>query len=150
MFAIVGALTGGMIAVIGQYFVRLVDRRNAHTDLVSEQCAQLISLEEDLRNRVWEERRLGLRDVVSAWPIAEYRLAEARLKIACRDVELHDALRGMQTAGGELGRTWRQDLPDDEVEEAWLRHREALDHLITVSGTVAAKSDEKPWRRSLR
>ncbi|WP_433761567.1 hypothetical protein [Nocardia sp. CA-135398] len=150
-FALVGVATGGLVAIVGQYVIRLEDRRNALVDLILEQCAQVIAVEEDIRNRVWEGRTLGLRGPVSEWPLAQYLLAEARLKVACRDDELHEALRRMQAAGAALGKAWRQDQRDDsDIEAVWQQHRGALDHLIHVSGAAVERAQGVRWRRSIR
>lgn len=147
-FALAGAMTGGLIAIVGQFFLRLADRRNALVDLLLEQCAQVIALAEDMRNRVWEERRLGLQGPVSEWSLGEYRLAEARLKVACRDPDLHSALRKMEAAGEALGKAWRRrnQSSEDEIEAAWQQHRAALDQLVRVSGILVEGGIQKQWR----
>ncbi len=124
---LLGVLTGGLMTIAGQYFVRTVDRRSETVQLTLEQCAQVIALEEDFRNRVWEERKLGLQGLVGAWSLADYRLAEARLRIVCRDDQLHEALRNMNVAGIALGGAWRQEPRDEEAADvAWRQHRAAL------------------------
>jgi hypothetical protein len=150
LIALIGVLSGGLVTILGQYFLRLADKRTAFVDFVLEQCAQLIALEEDLRNRVWEERALGLGGRVSEWPLSEYLVAEARLKIACRDRGLHDALQDIQLAGRALSTAWRGDERDEEAVEAmWRQHREALDRLIAVSGALLERAGDARRRRSL-
>jgi len=144
---IIGVLAGGGIALLGQYRLRLADKRDELTALFLEQCAQLVALSEDYRNRVWEERRLSLQGRVAEWRLGDYRLAEARVKILCRDAQLRDALKHLNEAGGSLGKVWRPAGDEDEqVETAWRTHREALNRFMEASGVVIERGRIKRER----
>jgi hypothetical protein len=148
---VIGALAGGAIALLGQYGFRLADRRDELTALFLEQCAQLVALSEDYRNRVWEERRLGLQGPVSEWRLGDYRLAEARVKILCLDARLLETLEQLRETGVTLGKAWRHAQGDDqEVEMAWRRHREALDQFVEASSAVIERVRIKRGRRVSR
>jgi hypothetical protein len=148
---IIGALAGGGIALLGQYGIRLADRRDKLAALFLEQCAQLVALAEDYRNRVWEERRLDLQGRVSEWRFGDYRLAAARIAIICRDTRLREALEQLNEAAKSLGKAWRPtERKDEQVEIAWRRHREALDQFIEASGAVIEPGSIKRGHRIVR
>ncbi|MGH8836276.1 MAG: hypothetical protein ACRDWG_14955 [Actinomycetes bacterium] len=134
---LIGALAGGAIALLGQYGLRRSERQDVRTMMLLEQCAQLVARSEDYRNRVWEERRLGVRGAVSAWGLSEFRLAEARLKILRRDAEVLKSLQRLQKTGEGQGKAWRPDGSDNEaVEAAWRGHQVALDDFVRLSGDL--------------
>ena len=134
---VIGAIAGGAIALLGQYGLRRSERQDARTMMLLEQCAQLVARSEDYRNRVWEERRLGARDAVSAWDLSEFRLASARLKLLCRDADVLKSLQRLHKAGEDLGKAWRPAAGDsDAVDAAWRGHRIALDDFVRHSGDL--------------
>jgi hypothetical protein len=138
---LIGALAGAGIALVGQYSVRRAEAQERAASTLLEQCATLVALSEDFRNRVWEERRLNVSGSVSNWGIGEQRLVEARLRIACPDAHLLDAVLDLRATGQELGKVWRmQDRNDEVVEAAWRAHRESLNTFIRVSGVVVRSS----------
>jgi hypothetical protein len=49
---LVGALAGASIALLGQYTFKKLERRHGNLALLYEQCAQLVALSEDFRNRL--------------------------------------------------------------------------------------------------
>lgn len=53
---LIGVLAGALIAFVSQYLVGRSERQERNEALLLEQCALLIALSEDYRNRVWEER----------------------------------------------------------------------------------------------
>jgi hypothetical protein len=53
---VIGAAVGAIIALLGQYISNRLERRAKDAALILDQCAQLIALSEDYRNRVWQER----------------------------------------------------------------------------------------------
>jgi len=79
-----GVIAGAAIALGGQYLTRRSEQRERLTTVLLEQCATVVALSEDFRNRVWEERNQLAENVVAKWDLAAYRLAEARLRILCR------------------------------------------------------------------
>jgi hypothetical protein len=89
---LIGVLAGASIALLGQYTFKRLERRHADVALLFEQCAQLVALSNDFRNRLWEERKLGRKNAVAEWNISDHRLAEARIRILCTDVRLISAL----------------------------------------------------------
>src|SRR3984957_1229582 len=78
---LIGALAGAAIAWSGQYLTRRSEARERQDALLLEQCALIVALEEDLRNRIWEERHKIATGVVTAWDLGAQRLAQARLRI---------------------------------------------------------------------
>jgi hypothetical protein len=83
--------------------MRRSEARERSETLLLEQSAVIVALSEDYRNRVWEERAQVASDVVGAWDIGTYRLAEARLRILSRDPEILDALDRLHKS---LGAPW--------------------------------------------
>lgn len=108
---VIGALAAATIALLGQYIISRSAQREREVILLLDQCAQLVALSEDYRNRIWEERKLGYTNSVSNWSIGEYRVAEARLKILCREDATLDAITRLRVTGVELGRAWRLSDP---------------------------------------
>jgi hypothetical protein len=134
---LVGVVAGAILATLGQHVFRRSDARERLGLLLLEQCSLLVALSEDYRNRVWEERKGLGDDAVAQWDLGAYRLAQARLKILCRDAATLDSIVELQQAGIALGRSWRlsrQDVP--EVEEAWKRHKVALATFVQVSSKL--------------
>ena len=77
---LLATVAGAVIALTGQYIVKRGEKRTRSGELLLEQCAQVIALSEDLRNRVWEEKELGVQGTVEAWDLGAHRLAAARVK----------------------------------------------------------------------
>jgi len=112
--------------------------------LLLDQCAQLIALSEDYRNRVWEERRLDIKDAVSQWNIGEYRLAEARVKLLCNDKALLAASVRLHATGVELGKAWRLERSEGEaLDAAWRNHRDAINNFSKITGTLLRRHISK-------
>lgn len=134
---VVGALAGAAIALIGQYFTGRAAQRERAATLLLDQCAQMVAMSEDYRNRIWEERRLGTADAVAGWKIADYRLAEARMRILCKDRPVEEAIARLRRAGVELGKAWRMDRSNENrVDAAWNEYRESIDHFALASGKL--------------
>lgn len=87
-----GVVAGAFIAFVGQYMMRRSEMRERSEALLLEQAAVIAALSEDYRNRVWEERSKLAGDVVAAWDMGAYRLAEARLRILSGDHGLLEAM----------------------------------------------------------
>jgi hypothetical protein len=132
-----GVIAGAPIALGGQHVARQSEVRERTQTFLLEQCALLVALSEDYRNRVWEERNQLAADVVAAWDLAAYRLAQARLRILCSDSDVLTAIETLRKAGTDLGRTWRLS-PQDEtsVQAAWEAHRSALKAFIAASSEL--------------
>lgn len=124
---LVGVVAGAAIALFGQHNLRRLDRRDGDAGLMLEQCATVLALSEDYRNRVWEERLLGARDAVEAWDLREYRMAEARLRVLSADQSLLDALAAVGNAGQRLGKLWRVAPEEgDALDTAWVAYKVAV------------------------
>src|ERR1700722_3404739 len=134
---LIGALAGAAIAWSGQYLTRRSEARERQDALLLEQCALIVALEEDLRNRIWEERHKIATGVVTAWDLGAQRLAQARLRILCRDPALLAALEALRQAGKGLGKAWRLSPHDsDIVQAAWETHQSALQTYIDASARL--------------
>jgi hypothetical protein len=134
-----GAIVGGLIAIIGQRMNHEASSREQFGILVLEQCAQLIAQSEDYRNRIWEERKGFNHDAVASWDLAAHRMAQARLRLLCTSQEVLQADKELQTAGVQLGRTWRTTRTDGPiVEKAWAEHRIALDAFMEQSASYVS------------
>ncbi|MDQ2883316.1 MAG: hypothetical protein M3Y48_19655 [Actinomycetota bacterium] len=137
---VIGAVVGAVIALLGQYISNRSERRARDAALLLDQCAHLIALSEDYRNRVWEERNLVANGVVAEWNIGEFRLAEARLKILCKDKASVAAIGRLQSTGQELGKAWRLERSESEaLDAAWRNHREALNNFSQISGDLVRR-----------
>lgn len=106
-----GVVAGALIAFGGQHLNRRSDIRERTTGLLLEQFSLLVALSEDYRNRIWEERNGLSPDVVSGWDLQAYRMAEARVRILCRDESVAAAVRDLKDTGVELGKAWRLTRP---------------------------------------
>ena len=133
---LIAATAGAAIALVGQYLTRRGDSSVRRSELVLEQCSQLVSLSEDFRNRLWEERELGQAGRVDGWDLAAYRLAAARLTILCRHQPLLSALHEMSEAGKRLGAYWRRGHTEpDELELRYEQYKTAIQAFVEQSGT---------------
>jgi hypothetical protein len=100
--------------------------RERQAALLLEQCALLIALSEDYRNRVWEERNQIAVGVVAACDLGAYRLAQARLRILCREPRVLSAIDNLHETGTSLGKAWRvSPHDDDDVQAGWEAHKSA-------------------------
>ena len=65
-----GVIAGAIMTLGGQYVTRRSELHERQKSLLLEQCALLVALSEDYRNRVWEERNAVATGVVAAWDSA--------------------------------------------------------------------------------
>ena len=149
---LLGVLAGALIAFGSQYLVSKTERQERNVGLLLEQCATIIALSEDYRNRVWEERQNIATDVVAKWDIGTYRLAEARLKVLSQEPAFVEALQALNKSGITLGRSWRLRSADETaVDAAWAAHRDTINRFIAASSQVVDHpSTRNPLRRSVR
>lgn len=134
---LIGALAGAAIAWAAQYVTRRSEIRERQASLLLEQCAIVVALSEDFRNRVWEERNQVAAGVVAAWDIGAFRLAEARLRILCRETRVLSALEDLREAGTALGKAWRLSPRDDgKVQAAWEAYKSVLSAFIDASSKL--------------
>ena len=136
-----------LIAFGGQYLMRRTERQERNTALLLEQCAVIVALSHDYRNRVWEERNDLSNDAVANWDIGSYRLTEARLRILAPDPGFIDTLTALRKTGIALGTAWRLS-PGDEtaLESALSAHNDAIGHFITASSKVTEGPSRPRWR----
>lgn len=144
-----GVVAGALVALGGQYLLRRTESQERNDTLLLEQFALIIALSEDYRNRVWEERNQVATDVVNAWDLGAYRLAEARLRVLSRGSAVVTALEVLHEAGIQLGKAWRL-VPRDTgaVDRAWKAHREAIEQFVMVSSQVLRRQTALGLRRS--
>jgi hypothetical protein len=144
-----GVVAGALIAFVGQYLLRRTESQERNDTFLLEQLALIIALSEDYRNRVWEERKKVTSDVVNAWDLPAYRLAEARLRVLCRDQALKNALQALHDAGTALGHAWRLTPNDEEaVQRAWEAHRKAIECFVNASSQVSSRRTVLSRRRA--
>ena len=62
---LLGVLAGALIAFGGQYLMRRDERQERNITLLLEQCAVIVALSYDFRNRVWEERNQLANDLTN-------------------------------------------------------------------------------------
>lgn len=132
LLGLVGAIAGAGIVLIGQLISRQTERKHHARDLLLENCAQALALEEEFRGRVWNERHTERTGLVASWDEAAFRSAEARVRLLTRSVPLLEALDGVRVAGQELGAAWALRSEDDLLNARWAAHRDALDHFAQV------------------
>jgi hypothetical protein len=131
---LIAAVSGGLIALSGQYLVHRDEDRKRRAAQILELCATMVALSEDFLNRLWEERNLGHTGRVDSWDLPASRLTEAKLRILVDDPQLLSALDEVQLSGKVLGASWRRGQIDDkEVEGRYREHRAAITHFFTVS-----------------
>jgi hypothetical protein len=134
---LVGVLAGALIAFGGQYMMGRREREERNAALLLEQCAVLIALSEDFRNRVWEERHNVATDVVGQWDLGAYRLAEARLRVLSPDPGFQAAVTALRRSGTDLGKAWRLGTSDEAaVESAWTAYEDSVEMFTNVSSRV--------------
>jgi hypothetical protein len=145
-----GVVAGALIALLSQHLLRLLAVRDRENDLLLEQLATVLALEEDFRNRVWLEREELSDDAVAGWDLAASLLAAARLRILCPDGDLIMALDSLKEAGKELAMS-RTFAPQDKqrIQAAWEAHRSALDQFVDVSSRMMRRGQTSRRRRSL-
>ena len=132
---LVSAVVGAVIALLGQAMAGRGEHRRAARQQLLEQCAQVVALEEDFHNRLWEERRLGQTGRVDGWDVAAFRLAAARVRLLTTDRRVAEALAACTRAGTNLGGYWRSgERDEDETERLWRAHKEAVEAFIVAAG----------------
>ena len=138
---LIGVLAGAGIALLGQYTLRRLERRHADVALLFEQCAQLVALSNDFRNRLWEERKLGRRNAAAEWNLSDHRLAEARIKILCTDPRMVSAVDRLTFTGRELGKIWRLSRTEsDALQRAWVANKMAVEAFVEIAGSVVRRN----------
>lgn len=124
---LVGAVAGAVIALVGQQLAARSESRAKRVEALLEQCARLIALAEDYRNRVWEERHGLATGAVAGWDLTEYRAAEARVRLLTRSPRILEGVEHLRVTGVELGKVWRFQVDDAAaVDAAWAAYRDAI------------------------
>lgn len=137
---LVAGLAGAMIALAGQQWGMRRVHRTRTGELLLEQCAQLIALSEDFRNRAWEETVLGQQGRVDAWDLSGHRLAMARVRILCQDSAVHAALTELHESGTAYGGHLRRgDLSETELRALRERNKASIEAFASLSARVVRK-----------
>ena len=106
-------------------------------ELLLEHCALLVAMNEDLRNRVWEERVLGQQGRLDDWDLAGTRLATARLRILCTDESVLAALVGMNSAAKDLAAYWRRgNAESTEVDLRYEQLKQTIESFAEASARL--------------
>jgi hypothetical protein len=135
--ALLAAVAGASIALAGQYMTRRGEVRTRTGEFILDQCASIIALSDDFRNRVWEEKELGLTGRVDAWDLTGYRHAAARLMVLSDDAALLSALEDLTESGKRLAGYWRRGQADPAELE---RRREADKEVCARFVAASAKT----------
>lgn len=134
---LIAAVAGAGVAIFGQYITRRGESNARLAELLLEQCSQVLALSEDFGNRLWEERNLGLRGRVDGWDLGRFRLAEARMRILCRDHHVLAALDELNSSGRALGGYWRRgDIDAGELEARYERAKLSAEAFATASARL--------------
>ena len=131
---LLGAIAAAVIALMGQHLTRRSESLERETSLLLEQCARLVALADDYRNRVWEERHSLATDQVGRWDLIECLPAEARARLLCRSEAVLQALEDMRVAGVDLGKAWRFRNADEiALDQAWTAYTATIRRFTSVA-----------------
>lgn len=134
LITLIAAVAGAAIALAGQYLTRRGEARTRTGEFILDQCASIVALSDDFRNRVWEEKELGLTGKVDAWDLGGYRHAAARLMILSDDRALLDALQDLTESGKHLAGYWRRGQADPvELERRREQDKEVCARFVGAS-----------------
>jgi hypothetical protein len=134
---LLAGVSGAVIALGGQQLGTWNVNRTRAGELLLEQCAQLIALSEDFRERAWEETVLGHKGRVDGWDLASHRLAMARARILCQDAPMLAALAEMEESGKEYGGHLRRaDVSEEDLAALRERNKASISALAHASSTV--------------
>jgi|1186.fasta_scaffold281352_2 hypothetical protein len=126
LLTIVAALAGGLIALAGQFLAGRNEGRRERRRQLLEACATVVSLSEDFRNRVWEERVLGKQGRVDAWDLSRSRLAENQIELLCEDAKVLQALSELRRTGRDLGSYWRRgSIEEEHLDDLYRKLKDA-------------------------
>jgi hypothetical protein len=133
-------VVGAAIALGGQQWGRRGEHRIQVGELLLEQCACIIALSTDFRNRAWEETVLGLKGRVDSWDLGSYRLARARIELLCKDGAVLSALEGLAASGQDYGAHLRRgDLDEDQLAALRARDIAACRAFVKESSQVVRR-----------
>jgi hypothetical protein len=134
---VVAAVAGAAIALLGQWVAKRGERKTRAAELLLEQCALLVALNEDFRNRIWEERTLQQAGRADGWDLGAARLTSARIRTLCDDADVLAALDEIGIAGKELGAYWRRgDIDEEEFERRYEREKTATARFLDAAAGV--------------
>ncbi|WP_369243183.1 hypothetical protein AB5J56_13660 [Streptomyces sp. R21] len=137
---LLATIAGAAIALVGQHLVKRAEEQARMSELLLEQCVAVAASSSDFRDRIWEERHLGLEGRVAGWDLSALRLATARLQILSKDDTLLASLDQLNKAGRRLGSSWRRgDVNDADYAELWDRHNAALKQFLAASGRAVRR-----------
>jgi hypothetical protein len=142
LITLFAAVAGASIALAGQYLTKRGEVRTRTGEFILDHCASIVALSDDFRNRVWEEKELGLPGKVDAWDLTGYRHAAARLMILSDDTALLGALEDLTESGKRLAGYWRRG----QADPAELERRRDEDKTVCARFVAASA---KALRRQL-
>ncbi|MFD9907639.1 hypothetical protein [Streptomyces sp. NPDC059063] len=137
---LLATIAGAVIALVGQHLVKRSEERARISELLLEQCAVAAASSMEFRDRIWEERHLGLEGRVASWDLSALRMATARVHILSKDESLLSALDQLNRAGRRLGSYWRRgDVNDANYSDLWDRHGVAVNKFLAASGKTVRR-----------
>jgi hypothetical protein len=137
---LLATIAGAAIALVGQHLVKRAEERARISELLLEQCAVVAASSTEFRDRIWEERHLGLEGRVASWDLSALRLATARVHILSKDEALLSSLDELNRAGRRLGSGWRRaSLNDADYSDLWDRHGAAVKQFLAASGKAVRR-----------
>ena len=140
---LLAGLAGAVIALGGQQWGTYRANRTRAGELLLEQCAQIIALSQDFRNRAWEETVLGQSGRVDGWDLSSHRLAMARVQILCQDPGVLAAVKEMQDSGTAYGGHLRRgDVSEEELRALRERNKIAIEAFASASARVVRRQLE--------
>ncbi|MEU9013207.1 hypothetical protein AB0D12_26280 [Streptomyces sp. NPDC048479] len=137
---LLATIAGAAIALVGQHLVKRSEERARISELLLEQCAMVAASSTEFRDRIWEERHLGLEGRVASWDLSALRLATARLHILSKDEALLSSLDELNRAGRRLGSCWRRgDMNTADYSDLWDQHHAAMKQFVAASGKAVRR-----------
>ncbi|MBT2364667.1 hypothetical protein J7E88_04880 [Streptomyces sp. ISL-10] len=137
---LLATIAGAAIALVGQHLVKRSEERARISELLFEQCAMVAASSTEFRDRIWEERHLGLEGRVASWDLSALRLATARLHILSKDEVLLSSVDQLNRAGRRLGSCWRRgDVSDADYSDLWDEHDAAMKQFVAASGKAVRR-----------
>lgn len=131
---VVATLAGGVIALAGQFIAGRTEGTRERRRQLLEACAVVVSLSEDFRNRVWEERTLGKTGRVDEWDLGRSRMAENQIELLCDDPHVLAALDRLRSTGRDLGSYWRRGAIDEaHLDVLYERIKEARGEFVAAA-----------------
>lgn len=137
---LLAGVAGAVIALAGQQWGTRRENKTRAGEILLEQCAQVIALSHDFRNRAWEEMVLGQQGKVDGWDVSGHRLAMARIQILCPNATVLQALKELQESGTSYGgHLRRRDVSEDKLKDLRQQNKDAIEDFREASARVVRK-----------